>query len=219
MAMPWPRNCRGIVIWPEWSSGGLCRQHVPPKSRLFSDTVDERAGRGPSLGCVKGRRLTTTNNARIVDMAAVDLNTVVADKQAIRKYNPQRFDMEQIDAVVLEDTDRAICIGYKDVRADEFWVAGHMPDMPLMPGVLICEAAAQLASYFTLKHDLLGAELVGLGGMEEIRFRGRVVPGDRLVIVLQQVRVRRGALIVCRFEGFVRDTLVVEGKIMGARLQ
>ncbi len=137
-------------------------------------------------------------------MAAVDLNTVVADKQAIRKYNPQRFDMEQIDAVVLEDTDRAICIGYKDVRADEFWVAGHMPDMPLMPGVLICEAAAQLASYFTLKHDLLGAELVGLGGMEEIRFRGRVVPGDRLVIVLQQVRVRRGALIVCRFEGYVQ---------------
>ncbi len=163
--------------------------------------------------------MTNTHNARIVDIAAVDLHTVVADKHEIRKYNPQRFDMEQIDAVVLEDTEQGICIGYKDVRADEFWVAGHMPDMPLMPGVLICEAAAQLASYFTLKHDLLGAEIVGLGGMEEIRFRGRVVPGDRLVVVLRLIRVRRGALIVCRFEGFVNETLVVEGKIMGARLQ
>ncbi len=63
--------------------------------------------------------------------------------------------MEQINAVVLEDCERAICVGYKDVRDDEFWVSGHMPGMPLMPGVLMCEAAAQLASYFTQKYDLL----------------------------------------------------------------
>ncbi len=163
--------------------------------------------------------MSISNQARIVDVASINLEAVVADKDEIRRFNPQRFEMEQIDAVVLEDTERGICIGYKDVRSDEFWVRGHMPDMPLMPGVLICEAAAQLASFFTLKHDLLGAKVVGMGGMEEVRFRGPVVPGDRLVIVLQQIRVRRGALIVCRFEGFVRDSLVVEGKIMGARLQ
>lgn len=168
---------------------------------------------------MKGRLLTKTQPSKIVDLAALDLNRIVADQEAIRKYNPQRFEMEQINAVVVEDTERGICVGYKDVRDDEFWVAGHMPDMPLMPGVLICEAAAQLASYFTLKYDLLGAELVGLGGIEGVRVRGRVVPGDRLVIVLQQIRVRRGALIVCRFEGFVEDTLVVEGKIMGVRLK
>lgn len=163
--------------------------------------------------------MTKTQPSKILDLAELDLNCIVADQEAIRKYNPQRFEMEQINAVVLEDTDRSICVGYKDVRDDEFWVAGHMPNMPLMPGVLICEAAAQLASYFTLKYDLLGAELVGLGGIEDVRVRGRVVPGDRLLIVLQQIRVRRGALIVCRFEGFVEETLVVEGKIMGVRLQ
>ena len=154
----------------------------------------------------------------IVDPAEIDLSHVVADKEEIRKYNPQRSDMEQIDAVVVEDPERSICIGYKDVKAEEFWVAGHMPEMPLMPGVLMCEAAAQLASYFTLKNDLLGAQLIGLGGMDEIRIRGRVVPGDRLVIVLQESRVRRGALIVCRFQGFVREQLVIEGKIMGVSL-
>ena len=163
--------------------------------------------------------MTKTQPSKIVDLAALDLNHIVADQDAIRKYNPQRFDMEQINAVVVEDVEQAICVGYKDVRDDEFWVAGHMPDMPLMPGVLICEAAAQLASYFTLKYDLLGAELVGLGGIEDVRVRGRVVPGDRLVIVLQQIRVRRGALIICQFEGFVEETLVVEGKIMGVRLK
>lgn len=154
-----------------------------------------------------------------MDLATLDLDNVVADQEAIRHYNPQRFEMEQINAVVLEDTENAVCVGYKDVRDDEFWVAGHMPGMPLMPGVLICEAAAQLASYFTLKYDLLGAELVGLGGIEDVRVRGRVVPGDRLVIVLQQMRVRRGAMIVCRFEGFVDGSLVVEGKIIGVRLK
>ncbi len=160
-----------------------------------------------------------THPSKIIDLAALDLDRVVADQDAIRKYNPQRFDMEQINAVVREDIEKKICVGYKDVREDEFWVAGHMPDMPLMPGVLICEAAAQLASYFTLKHDLLGAELIGLGGIEDVRVRGRVVPGDRLVIILQQIRVRRGALILCQFEGFVKETLVVEGKIMGVRLK
>ena len=163
--------------------------------------------------------MTKTLGSRILDLSELDLDCVVADQEEIRKYNPQRYDMEQINAVVLEDTERAICVGYKDVRPDEFWVAGHMPGTPLMPGVLMCEAAAQLASYFTLKHDLLGARLVGLGGLEEVRIRGPVVPGDRLVIVLQQIRVRRGALIVCRVEGFVEDRIVIEGVIMGVRLQ
>jgi 3-hydroxyacyl-[acyl-carrier-protein] dehydratase len=174
---------------------------------------------GHRFSHVKGLSLATRQNSTIIDLNTLDLNHVVADQEQIRKYNPQRFEMEQINAVLLEDTERAICVGYKDVRYDEFWVAGHMPDMPLMPGVLICEAAAQLASYFTLKYDLLGAQVVGLGGIEDVRIRGRVVPGDRLVLALQQIKLRRGALIVCRFEGFVDYNLVAEGKIMGARLQ
>ncbi len=154
----------------------------------------------------------------IIEHSEYDLNTIVADREEIRSLNPQRFKMEQIDALVFEDLDRLICVGYKDVIDDEFWVAGHLPDMPIMPGVVMCECAAQLASYFSLKHDLLGAKIVGLGGLDEVKIRGRVVPGDRLVIALQQVRVRRGALIVCRFQAFVEEKLVAEGKITGAKL-
>ena len=155
----------------------------------------------------------------ILDFSEYDLNHVVADVEEIRKVNRQRFEMEQLTAIVYEDAQRKICVGYKDVTADEFWCRGHMPGHPLMPGVMMCEAAAQLASYFAMRYDLLGAEVVGFGGLEDVRFRDPVRPGDRLVIVVRQRKVRRGAVIVCDFQGFVDQHLVVEGVIKGVPLK
>lgn len=152
----------------------------------------------------------------ILDFSAFDPDHVIADQEEIRRYNPQRYEMEQLTAVVYADPERAICAGYKDVTENDFWVSGHMPGLPLMPGVVMCEAAAQLSSYFARKYNLLGCPLVGLGGLEEVRFRGTVVPGDRLLVVVERLKVRRGAVILCRFQGFVRQAMVVEGKIMGA---
>lgn len=154
----------------------------------------------------------------IVDPSALDFDHIVAGIEEIRKVNPQRFAMEQLTAIILEDLARRICVGFKDVTDDEFWVRGHMPGMPLMPGVVICEAAAQLCSYFAVRHDLLGTKIVGFGGMEEVRFRGPVVPGDRLVVACQQIRLRRGRAIVCRFQAFVHETVVADGTIMGVPL-
>ena len=82
----------------------------------------------------------------------------------------------------------------------------------------MCEAAAQLSSYYTQKHNLLDAKLVGFGGMEEVRFREPVIPGDRLVITVERVRVRPKAMIVCRFQGLVRESIVVDGIIKGVPL-
>lgn len=154
----------------------------------------------------------------IVDPEKLDFNHVIADVEEIRKYNPQRFEMEQLTAVIYEDLERHVCAGFKDVTEQEFWVRGHMPGMPLMPGVVMCEAAAQLCSYFAVRHDLLGAPMVGFGGMEEVRFRDPVVPGDRLVISCAESRVRRGRMIVCRFQGLVGTTIVVDGIIKGIPL-
>jgi len=154
----------------------------------------------------------------IIRPSEYDLNTVIADLEEIRRYNQQRFEMEQLTAIVHEDLERALCVGYKDVGHDEFWVRGHFPTVPLMPGVLMCEAAAQLSSYFSKKHRLLEAEMIGFGGLEEVRFREPVRPGDRLVIAVERVRVRPKAMIVCRFQGFVKDSIVVEGLIKGVPL-
>ena len=151
----------------------------------------------------------------IIDLSLVDLDNVIADIEEIRQYNPQRFEMEQLTAVVYQDLELNICVGYKDVTKDDFWVRGHMPSMPLMPGVVMLEAAAQLCSYFTQRHDLLGAAMVGFGGLENVRFRDPVIPGDRLVLVCMLSRVRRNRMIVSRFQGFVRDSIVVEGELKG----
>ena len=154
----------------------------------------------------------------IVDPAEVDFDNVIADIEEIRRFNPQRFEMEQLTAIVYLDREAVVCAGYKDIAEDEVWVRGHMPGMPLMPGVFMCEAAAQLCSYVTQKFDLLGAEMVGFGGMDEVRFRGPVVPGDRLLIACAKRRVRRGAMINCVFQGTVGDNIVVEGQIKGVPL-
>jgi 3-hydroxyacyl-[acyl-carrier-protein] dehydratase len=155
----------------------------------------------------------------ILDCSQFDFNHVVADLETIRRYNRQRFEMEQLTAIFYQDAERQVVAGYKDHSHDEFWVRGHLPGMPVLPGVLMCEAAAQLCSYYTTRYELLGPKVVvGFGGLDEVRFRGTVRPGERLVIVAELLKVRVGAMIVCRFQEFARQTLICEGQIRGVPL-
>ena len=154
----------------------------------------------------------------LIPFSKYDVDTVVADIDAIRKYNPQRYEIEQLTAVVFEDFEAKSIVGYVETSMDDFWVRGHMPGLPLMPGVLMCESAAQLASYFVQKYDMMGCEMMGFGGMDGVRFRGAVRPGDRLVVQCRQKRLRRGAIVLCDFMGFVEENLVVEGSIRGIPL-
>jgi 3-hydroxyacyl-[acyl-carrier-protein] dehydratase len=151
----------------------------------------------------------------ILDPATLDFSNIIADQEEIRKYNPQRFEMEQLTAIIHEDLTRHVCAGYKDVTLNEFWVRGHMPNMPLMPGVVMLEAAAQMCSYFSQKYDLLGAAMVGFGGLEDVRFREPVIPGDRLVLMCEMTKLRRGQIVVTKFQGFVRSSMAVEGVLKG----
>jgi 3-hydroxyacyl-[acyl-carrier-protein] dehydratase len=152
----------------------------------------------------------------ILDFSEYDLNTVVADIEQIRRYNPQRYEMEQLTAICYENLETKTCVGYKDLAPDEFWARGHMPGMPLMPGVIMCEAAAQLASYYSQRHKLMEG-VIGFGGLEEVRFRGLVRPGDRFVIISRLLKIRR-SILTCEFQCFVNQTLVCEGIIKGVSL-
>ena len=152
----------------------------------------------------------------ILDFAEYDLDRVIADIEEIHRYNPQRFEMEQLTAICFADIQRSICVGYKDLGPDEFWARGHMPGMPLMPGVIMCEAAAQLASYFARRYDLMTG-VVGFGGLEAVRFRGMVRPGDRFVIVSRQLKLRR-SIVTCEFQCFVKQNMVCEGILKGIAL-
>jgi len=151
----------------------------------------------------------------IVELSELEPLRVIADLDEIRRHNPQRFEMEQLTAIVHEDPQRRVCAGYKDITENEFWVRGHFPEKAIMPGVVMLEAAAQLCSYFAHKYGLLGDVVVGFGGLEEVRFRDTVVPGDRLFLMCEETKVRMGRIIICRFQGVVRDRIVVEGILKG----
>jgi 3-hydroxyacyl-[acyl-carrier-protein] dehydratase len=149
-----------------------------------------------------------------LDPASLDLNRVVVDLEGIRKINQQRLDMEQLTAIVYIDTEKHIIAGYKDVRPDEFWVSSHLPGYPLMPGVLMCEAAAQLCSYYITAHGYARGDFVGFGGLENVRFRGPVRPGDRLVLIGKAVKLDRRQTL-CNVQGFVGTKMVFEGDVIG----
>jgi 3-hydroxyacyl-[acyl-carrier-protein] dehydratase len=156
-----------------------------------------------------------TEKGFLVDLSQVEFDRAIATLDDIRRYNPQRFEMEQLTAVVYVNEQDYSCVGYKDVTDKEFWVRGHMPGLPLMPGVVMLESIAQLCSFVTQRYDLLGAAMVGFGGLEDVRFRDPVVPGDRLIVMCRLEKVRRGRMIVCKFQGVVKDRIVVEGTLKG----
>ncbi len=155
--------------------------------------------------------------ATLVDPASIDTSHVLLDREQIRRLNPQRFEMEQLTAIVSIDEKHKLIIGYKDVLPDEFWVRGHMPDYPLLPGVLMCEAAAQLASCYCVQTKLVQEGFVGFGGMEDVRFRGQVRPGDRLLLIGKATRLHRRQTIF-DVQGFVESNMVFHGRMIGVTL-
>ena len=150
----------------------------------------------------------------ILDISTVDLTHILANKAKLRTVLPQRFEMEQIDAIVVCNREEGIVIGYKDVSGDEFWAKGHMPGMPIFPGVLICESAAQICSFHALTETVIGGDFVAFGGMENVRFRAMVRPGDRLVMVAKAGKINRRQMNYA-VQGFVGQTLVFHGDIIG----
>ncbi len=148
----------------------------------------------------------------LYDIADIDLNSVVADQEAIRKVNPQRGDMEHLNGINWFNKDGRI-VGFKDVRDDEFWVAGHIPGRPLLPGVLMIESAAQLASYY-IKAVLGWQGFIGFLGVEECKFRVPVTPGCRMYLLGLQLEARHRRFR-SEFQGLVNGELVFTTRIKG----
>ena len=149
----------------------------------------------------------------LFDLTGIDLNHVQHGVDAVERVNPHRGAMRLLDGIIHMPPAMDRAVAFKDVTADEFWVPGHIPGRPLMPGVLMIEAGAQLASFVYLSR-MPDVKFLGFSGVDDVKFRGQVVPGDRLILLGLEVEFRPRR-IICKGQGLVRGTTVFEGTIIG----
>ncbi len=152
----------------------------------------------------------------LFDLSKIDLEKTVFDRANIAEVNPQSYEMSQLDGIIWHDLSKLLVLGYKDVTDNEFWIRGHIPGRPIMPAVIMVEAAAQLASFFMKRvYGLTG--FIGFSGIDRAKFRDTVVPGDRLYLLgyISKVRSRQFS---ANIQGLVNDKMVFDTTITGMRV-
>lgn len=155
------------------------------------------------------------------DLSQIDLTAKpLFDKEAICKVNPQKYEMQQLDGILWYDKEKLLILGYKDVTENEFWIRGHIPSRPLMPGVIMVEAAAQLLSFF-VKHICQEEGFIGFAGIDSTKFRSVVEPGKRLYLlghVTKYKRKKRATHVTTSVQGIVDGTMVFETVVSGMKV-
>jgi 3-hydroxyacyl-[acyl-carrier-protein] dehydratase len=134
------------------------------------------------------------------------------DIQAIRDILPHRYPMLLVDSILELEEERIV--GIKNVTVNEPFFVGHFPDFPVMPGVLIVEAMAQVAGVLVLKSipDRKN-KLVLLASINEAKFRRPVLPGDQLRIEMK-VTKRKASIAKMHGQATVNGVVVAEAELM-----
>lgn len=132
-------------------------------------------------------------------------------KEDIEKIIPQRDPFLMIDEIENMVVGKS-CIGYKYVNEDEWYFKGHFPNNPIMPGVLIVEALAQTGAVAILSQKENIGKNVLFGGMDKIRFKKQVKPGDILKLEVQIIK-RKGKVGIGSVIATVNNILVAKGEL------
>ena len=153
----------------------------------------------------------------LMDLGAIDLDHVVLDKAQIYELLPHGHEFALLNAVCYHSPERNIVVGYRDLKLDDWWVRGHVPGRPLLPGVLMLEMGAQLSA---LCVKLIGGQesFIAFGGVDKCKFRESVTPPTRIhmIAVGREIRPRR---IVSDVQGIIDGTLIFEAEITGMPLR
>lgn len=132
--------------------------------------------------------------------------------QRVMQILPHRYPMLLIDRIVeLEPLKHAI--GYKNLTMNEEFFQGHFPGNPLMPGVMMIEAMAQLGGIMILAAGEYSHMTPYLTGVDKLKFRRPVVPGDRLMMEVNMLRSKRNMGWI-EAEARIEDVLVCSGELM-----
>ena len=132
------------------------------------------------------------------------------DINKIKEALPHRYPMLLVDRVLEMSEDEIVAI--KNVTIKESFFQGHFPEYPVMPGVLIMEALAQTAGVLELSKEGNQGKLVFYAGMDKVKFKKQVVPGDQLVMTAKFVKLR-GSIAVVEAKAEVNGKLAASGTL------
>ncbi|MFZ3101197.1 MAG: 3-hydroxyacyl-ACP dehydratase FabZ [Desulfitobacteriaceae bacterium] len=136
------------------------------------------------------------------------------ENHEILEILPHRYPFIFIDRIIeIEEGKRAV--GIKNVSANEPFFQGHFPDFPIMPGVLIMEALAQVGAVLVLRKEEFKGRIALYAGLDEVRFKRQVIPGDQLRLEVELLKMKAN-IGVAWGEAYVGEELAAKGKIMFA---
>lgn len=139
---------------------------------------------------------------------------MVLNNIEIQKILPHRYPFLLVDKIIdLEEGKRAV--GIKNVTINEPFFQGHFPGNPIMPGVLIVEAMAQVGAVAILTMEEYKNKLGVFTGIDEVRIRRQVVPGDTLRMEVELIAIKRG-IGKAQAKAYVEDQLACSGTLMFA---
>ena len=133
------------------------------------------------------------------------------DKEEIKKIIPQRDPFLMIDEVE-QCVPGESCTAYKNVSADEYYFKGHFPGNPIMPGVLMVEALAQTGAVAILSMEENKGRNALFGGINNLKFKKQVVPGDRLKLEVKIIK-RKGPIGIGEAIATVNGKIAVKGEL------
>ena len=136
---------------------------------------------------------------------------MIIDIKEIMKIIPHRQPMLLVDRVEIVEEDKKV-IGFKGVTYNEPYFAGHFPQEPVMPGVLIMEAMAQTTAVLLLNKEEMRGKVGYYAGINKAKFRKKVVPGSMLRMEVEVIR-QRGPLAVAYGKAYTDEGLAAEGEM------
>jgi 3-hydroxyacyl-[acyl-carrier-protein] dehydratase len=154
--------------------------------------------------------------ARLFDVSTVDLTATLHTRDEIAEIIPHRFEMALLDKIVWANHDYTQGVASVQVTGDEFWVRGHFPVRPMMPGVLMVEAGAQLSCWLWNKRQP-APRIAAFLRIEHAVFRQSVSVGDEMFVLCKEIKATPKRFFT-EIQGLVNDQICFEAKISGMNI-
>ncbi len=155
--------------------------------------------------------MSTVENS-ILKTTAQDIKTTF-NIQEIHQLLPHRYPFSLVDRII-DYVPGEKAIGIKNVTFNEPFFPGHIPDFPLMPGVLMVEAMAQVGGIVLVQLPGMAGKFFAFAGIDKIRFRRPVVPGDRLTMTVELLTLKQNRIAKMQGRAEVDGELAVKGEMM-----